>query len=201
MRFPYITIEREYGSGGTRIARELAERCGISCYGEEIPAVVSKKTGVSVEQIQQFEESVSNSFLYTIFMLSRAQAGNADMLTAEGQLFVAEQQVIRELAVSGPAVFVGHCASEALKDREVIKVFIGCSDNQAKRMRIVEDYGIASKQAESVRARFDNKRARYYYANTARKWDDPKNYDIVLDSARLGIEGCVALLGGLLNVE
>ena len=36
MKAKYITIEREYGSGGTQIARRLAEETGIPCYGREI---------------------------------------------------------------------------------------------------------------------------------------------------------------------
>lgn len=199
MSFQYITIEREYGSGGTKIARRLAEECQIACYGEEILEAVSKKQDIPVEQIQQYEESVSNSLLYTIFMISRAQEGNADMLTKEGHIFVAEQQEIKNLAASGPAVFIGHCASEALKGRSVIKVFIRCSDDKEKEKRIAEDYGIDPKNVEIIRNRYDSKRGKYYYANTARKWDDLKNYDVVLDSAKLGIEGCVQALKGILK--
>ena len=33
MKCNYITIEREYGSGGTEIARRVAQECGINCYG------------------------------------------------------------------------------------------------------------------------------------------------------------------------
>lgn len=43
MKCNYITIEREYGSGGTKIARRLAEECGIACYGAEILEAVSRK--------------------------------------------------------------------------------------------------------------------------------------------------------------
>ena len=42
MKCNYITIEREYGSGGTKIARRLAEECGIPCYGQEILEAVSR---------------------------------------------------------------------------------------------------------------------------------------------------------------
>ena len=59
------------------------------------------------------------------------------------------------------------------------------------------DYGIDEKNVESVRKRYDNKRSKYFYANTAKRWNDMKNYDIVLDSSRLGIEGCVDVLKGL----
>lgn len=198
MSFKYIAIEREYGSGGTKIARRLAEQCGVSCYGQEILEAVSKSLELPVEQIERYEETVTNSFLYTTFMIGRAQEGNADMLSKDGHIFVAEQQEIKHLAALGPAVFIGHCASEALKDRKVLKVFIRCSDEEEKRKRIAEDYGVQSARIDSVRKRFDSKRARYYFANTAKKWDDLRNYDIVLDSAKLGIDGCVSLLKGIL---
>ena len=117
------------------------------------------------------------------------------MLTEEGHIFVAEQAAIKEMAAQGPAIFLGHCASEGLKGRAgVVKVFIRCSDPERKRERILEDYGIPENEMEGTRKRFDKKRANYYYANTLQKWDNLKIYDMVLDSGRLGIEGCVACL-------
>lgn len=200
MKTSFITIEREYGSGGTRIARLLAERTGVPCYGSEILEQVSRKYKISVEKIQKYEENVTNSFLYSLFMLHRLESGSADMLTEEGHIFVAEQAAIKEMAAQGPAIFLGHCASEALKGRAgVVKVFIRCSDPERKRERILEDYGIPEHEMEGTRKRFDKKRANYYYANTLQKWDDLKIYDMVLDSGRLGIEGCVAALRGIMG--
>ena len=200
MKFNYIAIEREYGSGGTKIARLLAGRTGVPCYGPEILEQVSEKYKISVEKIQKYEENVTNSFLYSLFMLHRLESGSTDMLTEEGHIFVAEQAAIKEMAAQGPAIFLGHCASEALKGRAgVVKVFIRCSDPERKRERILEDYGIPENEMEGTRKRFDKKRANYYYANTLQKWDDLKIYDMVLDSGRLGIEGCVAALRGIMG--
>lgn len=67
-----------------------------------------------------------------------------------------------------------------------------------KISRIEKEYGISPAEADSTRKWFDRKRANYYYANTGRKWDNYRNYDIVLDSAALGIEGCAAVLKSLL---
>ena len=197
MKCNYITIEREYGSGGTKIARKLAEECGIACYGREILEEVSNEYNISTERIEKYEETVTNSFLYSIFIISRAQSGDPDMLANEGHIYVAEQLMIKKLAARGSAIFLGHCASEALKEKNgVIKVFIRASEEE-KRKRIKDDYDIPEKDIELVRKRFDKKRANYFYANTATKWDDFTNYDIVLDSTILGIEGCVSVLKGL----
>jgi cytidylate kinase len=197
MKCKYLTIEREYGSGGTKIAHRLAEECGLPCYGAEILEAVAKNRGVSVKEIERYEEKTTNSFLYTIFMMSRVQTGDTDMLPEEGHIYLEEHQEIQHLAAEGPAIFLGHCASEALRGWSgVVKVFIRAADEK-KRLRIIEDYKIAENQVELTQKRFDKKRANYYNANTARDWHDMKNYDIVLDSSELGIDGCVSVLKGL----
>ena len=202
MKCKYITIEREYGSGGTKIARLLSDKTGVRCFGQEILEEVSKENDISVETIEKYEEKATGSFLYSIYAMTQAVSGNSDMLTAEGHIYVAEQSVIKRLAAKGSAIFLGHCASEALKDEKgVVRIFIRCTNEEEKRKRIAADYGIAENQIDLTRRHFDKKRMNYYYANTARKWDDLKNYDIVLDSAVLGIDGCVNMLKSLLVQE
>lgn len=195
MKCRYITIEREYGSGGTQIGRLLAAKAGIPCYGREILEEVSREYQISAEHIERYEETATNSILYSIYMLSQAASGNADMLSNEGHIHVAEQAVIRRLAADQAAVFLGHCAAEALKEYAgVVRVFIHCTDEQAKKKRIIEEYKIPASQADAVRRNFDKKRAVYYYANTAQKWDDLRKYDIVIDSGRMEAEQCADLL-------
>lgn len=199
MKCRYITIEREYGSGGTQIAQLLSRECKVPCYGREILEAVAKRKGISVERIEQYEEKATNSLLYALVMMGRAQSGNADMLTTEGLIYLEEQEEIRKIAMEGRTIFLGHCASEALKDKEgVIRVFIRSASNEAKRRRIRTDYGIAEKDVDAVQKFYDRKRANYYYANTSKNWKNLNNYDIVLDSSVLGIEGCVSVLKGLL---
>ena len=199
MKCRYITIEREYGSGGTEIARRIAGQAGIAGYGREILEEVSKEKNIPVEKIERYEETVTNSFLYSVYMLSQAVSGNSDMLTQEGHIYVEEQAVIRRLAADGPAVFLGHCACEALKDHEgVINVFIRCTDEEKRMRRVTGEYGIPASKADAVMRKFDKKRANYYYVNTVRRWDDFSNYDIVLDSGRLGAGCCADMLSLLL---
>lgn len=200
MKFKYITIEREYGSGGTKIAHCLSEETGIPCYGKEILEAVSKTQNISLDEIERYEESVTGSFLYTIFAMVQANSINPDMLTQEGHIFVAEQAEIKKMAKNGKAIFLGHCASEALaNEKGVLRVFIRCSDEEKKHKRIVEDYAISEHDIEKTKKRFDKKRSNYFYANTTKKWEDINNYDIILDSSALGIDGCVTVLKSLIK--
>ena len=198
MKFRYITIEREYGSGGTKIARSLSEATGVPCYGYEILEAVAKKQGIPVERINQYEEKATGSLLYAMFVMSRVQTGDPNMLTTEGKVFLDEQLEIRRLSMKGPAIFLGHCASEALRDQKnLVKVFIHSEDENEVKKRITEDYGIAPADVESTRKFYNKKRAGYFRANTGNEWKDLKNYEIVLDSSKLGIEGCVNILRGV----
>lgn len=190
----YITMEREYGSGGTKIAAELAKKCQIPCFGQEILEMASEKLNMPVNAIREYEEKASNSLLYSIYMLSQIQNGSEGMLSPEAKVFVEEQNVIRALAKQGSAIFLGHCATEALKDyQSVISVYI-YGDPDDKHERIKKDYGIDDSQVTLMEKKNNKRRANYFAVNTQKKWDDFRNYDIVLNSSRLGIEGCVRIL-------
>lgn len=197
----YLTIEREYGAGGTEIARRISEKTGIPCYGREILELVSKEKNVSIEDIERYEESAKSSLFYSIFVVQQTYGAKTDMLDKEGHIFLAEQSIIERLAdAHHQAVFLGHCASQALAGREgVIRVFIRCSDEEKKLKRITEVYHIAPERAEAERRFYDKKRANYYNINTGHGWKETDNYDIILDDASLSLETCAEILSGVFH--
>lgn len=130
-------------------------KCHVTA--EKFLSGVARKYDISVEQIEQYEEGVTNSFLYTVFVMSKAQSGDMNMLSDEGKVYLAEQAAIQSLAHNGSAVFMGHCASEALKDRKgVVKVFIH-ADDAFKQKRIQEDYQISPNRMEFLRKKYDKR--------------------------------------------
>lgn len=200
MKYNFVTIEREYGSGGTGIGQRLARELGIAFYGREILESVAKRLDITVDRIQQYEESATGSLLYSIIMMSRMGSGSGDMLSGADHIYLQEQKEIQHLAKHGPAVFMGHCAAKALEQRQdVLKVFIH-GDPADRKSRVESEYGIPAEKAEATMKKFDRKRANYYYANTHERWNDFRNYDIVLDSAALSPAACTAALRALLEV-
>ena len=194
MRYRYVAIEREYGSAGTEIAQKLSELSGVPDYGIEVLEQVSKNLKIDVARIEQYEEKATNSFLYSIYLMSRVNSGQDGRLSNEGQIYLEEQRVIEELASQGPAVFVGRCAVNALADKgDVLQVFIR-ADKELRKERAVRQYGVSPREAEAVVHKFDRKRGSYYAANTGRPWRELSNYHLILDSGKLGVEACADLL-------
>lgn len=198
MAYNYITIEREYGSGGALIAEQVAKDCEIPCYGKQVFDKVSKELGLPVEQIENREEKVTNSFLYSMYMLATMRSGSTDMLTLEKKIFLSAQKAVQDLASKGSCIFLGHCASEALKNRkDVLRVFIR-SDYESKRDRAISQYGIAESDVDRIMRHYDKKRSSFYSENTSNKWDAIDSYDLILDSGSMGIDSCVKVLESLL---
>lgn len=197
MKVKYIAIEREYGSAGTEIARLCADKSGVNCYGKEIMEEISKKVNLPVKDLERYERKLSGSILYSMFLMSQSQTGNPDLMSNEAKIFVAASKVIKDLALNGPAIFVGHCASHVLKDLDgVVKVFIHASE-ESKKQRIISSYGIDESKVDATCKDYNKKRANYYSFCTQRKWNDYSNYDLVLDSSKLGIQKSADLLASL----
>ena len=193
MKYKVIAIEREYASGGQEIGRKTAAALGIPCYGREILEMAARRGGRSPEYLEQLEETATNSLLYSFYLMSR-QAAQGNVMSNEDALYLAEWKIIQELADQGPAVFVGRCASYVLKQRsDLLSVFVRAGFD-FRVERAVREYGLERERTDWALRRQDKRRASYYSSNTGTRWDDPRNYHLMLDSGKLGIDTCVSIL-------
>lgn len=187
MSHKIITISREFGTGGRTIGREAAAKLGIPCYDQEIISRIAEKSGFAEEYIKEYGEySPSQTWIGTA-LSARDQFGysNGDILWNE------QRKVILELAEKGPCIIVGRCADYILKDKyDVLSVFIHAS-LEFRADRIVRVYGETDDKPEKRLKDKDKRRRAYYQLYTDMKWGVSQNYDICLDSGRLGIDKCV----------
>ncbi len=193
--YKIIAIEREYASGGSEIGERLAAKLGIPCYGREILERAAQARGTTPEQIVHMEEATTGSFLYTIALAAKLAAGESCGLSEENQLYLEEAKIIWTLANQGSCVIVGRCAGWVLKERkDVLKVYIH-ADRDFRTKRAVTIYHDAKEHVDGILRRCDKRRGNFYSANTGKKWDDKSEYHLMLDSGKLGIEGCVEVIG------
>ena len=105
MKYHYVAIEREYGSGGTGIGQRLSELSGLPCHGSDILERVSQVLGLAVDQIERYEEKATNSLLYSLYLLGQVNGGaRAERLSNEGVVYLEEQKIIKDCAAHGPAM-------------------------------------------------------------------------------------------------
>mgnify|MGYP000683406103 FL=1 len=174
-----ITISREYGSGGHYVGELLAKRMGLNFYDKNLINLISKKSGLSKEYVEENSQKLA-SFKYI--------DNNDD------RIFIAEEKVIKDLAKKESCVIVGRCADYILKDnKDTIKVFL-YSSSQDKVKRAVKYYKLEEDKALKEINKINSERAKHYKYYTNRDWYDFANYDIALNVDYLGVEKTAELL-------
>ena len=191
MKNRVITISREFGSGGRTIGKELAEKLGIPCYDSELIQKIAQESGFAEDYVKNTSEDANITLMG--FALTPRTFGK----TNDDYLWEIQTKVISELAEKGPCVIVGRCADYILQEKaDCLTVFIH-ADRDYRARRIVEVYGEREQSPEQRIREKDKRRAAYHRFYTDRKWGYAQNYQIALDSGKLGIDPCVAILQGL----
>lgn len=192
-----VTIGRQYGSGGKEIGERLSKELGIPLYDKELLTLAARKSGLCEEVFASHDEKPTNSLLYSLVMGSYG----SDNLPLNHKLFLAQFDAIRSLAEQGPCVIIGRCADYALEDYEnCVSVFIH-ADIKVRVDRAVSQYGISAVKAEEAVLKIDKKRASYYNFYSSRKWGSLNNYDLTVNSSRLGIENSATLIKNYVEMK
>lgn len=194
MKHPIITIEREYGSGGSIVGKHVAKTLGIPFYNHEILDMASERLGVPVSKLEGAEESSPKSFLYALLMNSNPARTMEDNIPVSDKLYLTETQIIKELAEQGSCVIVGRCANWILRDNPYrFSTFI-YAPRSFRLQYAQQTYGVSPKEIDTILPRVDNRREKFYNINTGGNWHDKGSYAMCLNTGLLGIEGCAQLI-------
>lgn len=186
-----ITICREYCSGGKSVGKALAEKLGIKCYDKELIAMAAKETGYAEATFEKIDEIASNSLLYSLAM-GYVYGSNETVIPNNDKLFAVQADIIRNIAKANSCVIVGRCADYILREEEkLLKVFIRSDmDERIKRLKEL-NVDTKGKSADYVLHKMDKKRSSYHKFYTGEPWDIIGNYDLVVNTAKVGIDGAV----------
>ena len=200
MKIKVITVSRQFGSGGRTVAKLAAEKLGWSYYDKELVHKIAAESGLAESYILDSGEYAcsTNSFLFN-WAMSAESGRNPGALPVSDQLYIVQNNVIRDLAERGNCVIVGRCSDYILRDRtDVLNAFFH-ADDEFRADRIVRLYGeTLDKPAKRLKEK-DDKRKTYYRHYTGRVWGAANNYDISMDTGRLGVEHCAGILADVVK--
>ena len=204
MKNAVITIARQYGSGGKTIAAMLAKDLGINCYGREILKMASEESGINERLFGMSDEKLKHSVLMKL--LKRPYEG--DLIPPESSGFVSDDNLfnyqdkgIKELAESESCVIVGRCADYVLRDfPNVISVFIH-ADREFCLEQAMERNSMSLKEMQRFIEKTDKYRGDFYKYYTGHEWSDARNYDLCLNSGKLGFKKCVEEIKAYMKVR
>lgn len=110
------------------------------------------------------------------------------------QVATAQFDVMRSLAEKGNCIFVGRCADYILRNRDdVVRVFI-MGDMPTRIKTIMARKNLSEDQAKKLIKEVDKDRSSYYRYYTDQIWGEAENYDLCIDSGRIGVQGVVDVI-------
>lgn len=184
-----ITIGRENGSGGRYIGEKLAKDLGINCYNDELITETAKEYKNNLNYVQKNDEKPPESTFYF---------GGQPI---PAKIFEEQSSIIRKIAKNESCVFIGRASDYVLKDyTDVINVFV-YAPLGSRIERYSRRNNISIIEAEKMITKQDKKRASYYKFYTNQTWGAAKNYNICIDTSKVGIDGAVQLIKDYISLN
>ena len=117
-----------------------------------------------------------------------------DPFIRDEKAFRYESAIIQKLAEEHSCIIVGRCADYILKEyHNVVNVFIRSNMND-RIERATNVYKISMNNASKEIQKMDKKRANYYSFYAHSKWGVAENYDLCINSGRIGIDQSVQVI-------
>lgn len=185
-----ITIGRQHGSSGHDIARVLARELNMNCYDKEIVEEAAANSPFSKEIFESYDERRVAAYVLPMPHFGGMHEGfQLNMQVASAQF-----DAVRSLADRGDGIFVGRCADYILRSRpDVVRVFI-CGNLQHRVETMMARKNLTEDQARKLIKEVDKDRASYYRYYTDQIWGETQNYDLCVDSSRIGVEGAAQVI-------
>lgn len=205
-----ICISRSTASGGSHVGLNLAEKLNIDYLDSKIIAKMIR----TLEITEDLKDATSN--------IPKAEAPNIEeeLLVAKASRvgkflhlrnryhglnlrdasFFRMSEILIELSKKQDFVIVGRAADRILSSNRIphISIFITAPiESRMKRIQAIRSCD--AKTAKKLLRADDNIHAKYYNYYTGLKWGDSDNYDLCLNSASYGIDGCVNLIMNMIT--
>ncbi len=200
-----ITIARHFGSGGKTVGKMLSEDLGIGYYEKEIIRMASEDSGINEALFNQADEKLKHTPLFfgkkTAGYKGKLISPDSDEFVSDHNLFNYQAKIIRELAAKESCVIIGRAADYVLKGNpDVVSVFVHASHEYCVKQAI-ERRAYTGKDVEKFVERTDKYRSDFYRYYTGQEWTDARNYDLCLNSERLGFEGTMRAIEEYIKVR
>ena len=188
-----LAIEREFGSGGREVGMIAARMAGIPYYDGELLVKAARERGVSLELLQEYDEQRTGSILYNIAQF--ASFGQDVRNSSMYKLCHEMGETIRQIAMRGPAVFIGRCSTEVLRENgRTVRAYIYCSEGKKRLERVMRTEQVTETEAKRLMEKKDRQRMDYFKFLTGRKWEDRANYDLEINTSAFSPENCARIL-------
>lgn len=195
-----ITISRMYGSGGSEVAKLVADDLGWALLDNAVVDAVAEKIGASPAEVASREERLPSLVerLASALALSSQEwlspMADAKLPPSDERLVEVTKRVVEEAVARGPLVVVGRGAQSMLAARtDALHVFC-YAPRAALIARSVQRDKLSPEEAAKLVDATNKHREEWVRKHWSRTWRAHENYHMSLDTEWLGIPATAQLV-------
>ena len=187
MQYRALTVAREFGSGGGRIANRVAQLLGWKLLDQEIIGRIARAARVDTKVVKHYDEHVDSwlrrfneEAMRGVALASGRPMGEEDIFDAHTMIDLT-RGIVEEAYGAGNCVIVGRGAQCILRHkRDAFHVFVYAPlrERIERLKRRLEPGADVEQRLRAV----DAERARYLHQHFACNWCDPHLYNLMLRS-------------------
>jgi cytidylate kinase len=181
-----ITIEREFGAGGTAIAEKLAERLGWKLWDQALTTEIARLAHVDQASVDRLDERCDPLFYRLMKVFIRGSYERSLPVTGlahfDADSMVAfMHRVIDGAASEGNCVIVGRGAPYFLRGREdAFHVFVYAPWEE--KIQRVKATGKSEEEAVELLSTIDQERATFIQKYFGKEWPNRHLYHLMINS-------------------
>jgi cytidylate kinase len=184
-----LTVNREFGSGGGRIAETIAKWLGWKLLDRNIIDAIAYAAHVDSKVVRHYDEHVDSWLRRINQQAMRSAALAAGLELGESSVFDAEemvkisQKIIEKAHEEGNCVIVGRGSQCVLQHKpDVYHVFV-YAPYKERILRLRNRLEKNANVEQRIRT-VDGERAKYLQQYFGKCWNEPHLYDLMISSHR-----------------
>jgi cytidylate kinase len=187
MKYRALTVNREFGSGGGRIAQTIAGWLGWKLLDRDIIDAIAYAAHVDTNVVRRYDEHVDSWLRRINQQAMRSAALAAGLELGENSVFDAEemvkisQKIIEQAHSDGNCVIVGRGAQCVLQHKpDTYHVFV-YAPYKERILRLRKRLEKGANIEQRIRT-VDGERAKYLQEYFGKSWCNPHLYDLMISS-------------------
>ncbi len=193
-----ITISKEFGTEGEKIAAQVAQRLGFEYIGKNLVADIAKELKLSESEAATFHQTSQSRILrfvdrYTCSIVQKVVDREHGCLD-DKNYYAVTKKLVQDVYEAGDVIILGwggQCLLRGKPDTLHVRL---TKDNDLKIKEIMEAENLSQKAAKTFIEREEGDLKAYIKHYFNEDWNAAHLYDLVIDMGKTSVEKAVDMI-------